>query len=201
MIDTTTGQLYVATGNALWDGMTNWGDATISLDSLATHLPGNYTPTNTAQLNATDTDLGSTSPVLLGGGLVAQGGKDGNIRLIVWSAMQGTAAHQGGETQMVSTPSGTDLFTAPAVWRNGTTTWLFAADNGGTAAWTLSGGQLVSAWKNGNGGTSPRRRRRLLFVYDPGGGLRVYDAASGSQLATLCPRAAGTGTARSWWTG
>ncbi|HXY20138.1 MAG TPA: PQQ-binding-like beta-propeller repeat protein [Gemmatimonadales bacterium] len=185
VIDTTTGQMYVATGNATWDGVHNWGDAVISLDSLATTMTGNYTPTNTAQLNSTDTDLGSTSPVLLGGGVIAQGGKDGNIRTLVWSSMAGTTAHKGGEAQIVSTPSGTDLFTAPAVWRNGSTTMLVAGDNGGTQAWTLSGTQLTSAWKNGNGGTSPIVVDGMAFVYGPGGGLRVYDAASGNLITTL----------------
>jgi PQQ-like domain len=185
VVDTTTGDLFIATGNGPWDGSQNWGDATLELDSMATQLLGNYTPANTAQLEATDADLGSTSPVLLGGGLVAQGGKDGIIRLLSWPSMTGTAPHKGGEAQTVSTPSGTDLFTAPAVLHAGGTTWLFAADNGGTAAWTLSGGQLVQAWKNGNGGTSPVVADGLLFVYDPGGGLRVYDATSGRQVTVL----------------
>jgi hypothetical protein len=187
VIDTTTGAIFVATGNAPWDGQTNWGDATLSLDSLATTLTGNYTPSNTAQLNTGDVDLGSTSPVLLGGGLIAQGGKDGIIRLLNWPSLKGTAPHLGGESQTVSTPSGTDLFTAPAVLHSGSTTWLFAADNGGTAAWTLSGGggQLTPAWRNGNGGTSPLAVDGLLFVYDPGGGLRVYDAPTGNLITTL----------------
>ena len=185
VIDTTTGDIFVATGNGLWDGSTNWGDATLELDPDATALLGNYTPTNTAQLDASDADLGSTSPALLGGGLMAQGGKDGTIRLLDWSAMRGSAPHEGGEQQVVSTPSGTDLFTAPAVWHSGTATWLFAADNGGTAAWTLTGGKLQQAWHNGNGGTSPVVSDGLLYVYDPGGGLRVYDAASGSAITTL----------------
>jgi hypothetical protein len=185
VIDTTTGQMYVATGNALWDGVHHWGDATISLDSLATTMTGNYTPTNTASLNTTDTDLGSTSPFLLGGGLIGQGGKDGNIRVINWPSMAGTTAHKGGEAQLVSTPSGTDLFTAPAVWRNGSTTMVVAGDNGGTQAWTLASGRLASAWKNGNGGTSPIVVDGMAFVYGPGGGLRVYDAASGNLITTL----------------
>ncbi len=185
VVDTTTGELFVATGNGHWDGVTHWGDATLSLDSLATTMTGNYTPTNTAELDASDADIGSTSPVLLGGGLVAQGGKDGIIRLLTWASYRGTAAHQGGETQTVSTPSGTDLFTAPAVWRSGGTTWLYAADHGGTAAWRLSGGKLVQAWKNRNGGTSPVIVDGLVFVYGPGGGLRVYDPASGTEVADL----------------
>ena len=185
VIDSATGGIYVATGNGLWDGVTNWGDATLELNADATALLGNYTPSNTAQLDATDADIGSTSPVLLGGGLVVQGGKDGNIRLLDWASMAGAAPHKGGEAQLVSTPSGTDLFTAPAVLKGGATTWLFAADNGGTAAWTLSGGQLAQAWKNGNGGTSPVVVDGLVFVYGPGGGLRVYDAQSGNQVANL----------------
>ena len=185
VIDTASGDIFVATGNGRWDGRTYWGDAALELDPDATNIVGNYTPTNTAELNARDADLGSTSPVLLGGGLVAQGGKDGSIRLLEWSAMRGAAPHMGGERQVVSTPSGDDLFTAPAVLRTSAATWVFAADNGATAAWTLSGGRLQPAWHNGNPGTSPVVAGGLLYVYNPRGGLRVYEAESGRQLAEL----------------
>src|SRR3954463_2630578 len=59
-----SGKLLVATGNGPWDGHSNWGDAVLVL-SARTKLVGNYTPTNTAQLNVQDIDLGSTSPVYL----------------------------------------------------------------------------------------------------------------------------------------
>jgi hypothetical protein len=104
--------------------------------------------------------------------------------------MRGTRAHKGGELQTVSTPSGTDLFTAPAVWRTASHTWLFAADDGGTAAWTLSGGRLHLVWKNSTGGTSPLVAGGLLWVYGPQGGLRVYEPATGRLVTTL---AAGAG--------
>lgn len=186
VIDSATGTIFVATGNGLWDGATNWGDAAVELDAGAAHLIGNYTPTNTAALSSSDTDLGSTSPVLLGGGLIAQGGKDGFIRVLSWSAMSGTTPHQGGEAQVVSTPSGNDLFSSPAVLRNATGTWLFAADGGATAAWGLSNGQLQPLWSNHNAGTSPVIVDSLVFVYDPtGGGLRVYRWDTGAQVAAL----------------
>jgi hypothetical protein len=185
VIDSTTGDIYFATGNARWDGRTNWGDAAIAIDSSATNIVDNYTPTNTNDLSDRDADLGSTSPALLGGGYVAQGGKDGSIRLLQWGRTRGAAPREGGETQVVSTPSGTDLFTAPAVQRTGSATWVFAADDGGTAAWTFSGGRLTERWKNRTGGTSPVVAGGLLYVYNPGGGLRVYDPQSGKLITTL----------------
>jgi PQQ-like domain len=185
VIDTITGDMLIATGNGRWDGHTHWGDATVALDSSATRIVDNYTPANTEELSARDADLGSTSPALLGGGYVAQGGKDGTIRLVEFGRTRGAAPRRGGEVQVVPTPSGTDLFTAPAVLKTATATWLFAADDGGTAAWTLSSGRLQQMWRNGNGGTSPVIAGELLYVYNPGGGLRVYLPASGRQLAEL----------------
>ena len=185
VIDSTTGDIYVATGNGLWDGKTNWGDATIVLDSTATQVLANYTPTNTAGLAGADLDVGSTSPVLLGGGYLAQGGKDGTIKLLAPSAIAGATPHVGGEAQVVSTPSGAMLFTAPAVLQTLSGTSLFAADAGATAAWTFSGGHLSAAWRNTNAGTSPVVAGGLLYVYDPAGALRVYQPATGTLVATL----------------
>jgi hypothetical protein len=117
--------------------------------------------------------------------VIAQGGKDGKIRLLSVAKMKGTAPHKDHERQVVSTPSGTDLFTAPAVWRPSSGTWMFVADNGGTQAWRFRGGRLVSAWRNGTGGTTPVVAGGLLWVYNPGGGLNVYTPRTGKLLTTL----------------
>jgi hypothetical protein len=181
VVDPSNGQLLVATGNAPWNGSTNWGDAVIRLDANATRILGNYTPANTDELNAGDTDIGSTSPVLIAG-LVAQGGKDGRLRLLSKARMKGTRAHKGGELSVASTPSGTDLFTAPAVYK----TFLFAADNGGTAGYRVRNSKLQVVWRTGTGGTSPIVAGGLVWVYDPGGGLNVYTLGGRRVAALAC---------------
>ncbi len=185
VIDPATGDLYVATGNGTWDGKVNWGDAVIELDPDAERIEGNYTPVNTSDLNDEDLDLGSTSPVPLGGGLVAQGGKDRVIRILNWRAMQGTAPHRGGEASSVPTPSGDRLFTAPAVLHAGGTTWLLPPTAAATSAWTLSGVTLQPRWRADQGGTSPVIAGGMLFAYDPHGGLYVYEATTGRLIAKL----------------
>lgn len=191
VIDSATGDIYVATGNGLWDGNTNWGDALIRLDSTATHILGNYTPANTGNLDSTDQDLGSTSPVLLGGGYIAQGGKDGKIRILTVAGTAGATPIVGGEAQVTATPNAQDLFSSPAVYHSMAGTFFFGADNQATAAWSFSGGTLTLLWHNSNVGTSPVVAGGLLFVYDQGGhGIRVYDPASGSQITAL-PAGAG----------
>jgi len=187
------GRLLVATGNAPWNGRTDWGDSTLELSADAARLLQNWTPRNQAALESSDADLGSTSPALLGAGLALQGGKDGKLRLLSLRRLNGTAhaaPRLGGELQTVSTPGGTDLFTAPAVWHQGRTTWAFVADGAGTAAWRLVKGRLRRAWQNGHAGTSPIVAGGLLYVYDPGGALRVYRPTNGRTVATL-PAGAG----------
>jgi outer membrane protein assembly factor BamB len=185
VIDSSTGNIFVATGNGPYDGSTNWGDSVIEMSADATQVLGNYTPADNMQLEDGDADLGSTSPVLLSPGTVAQGGKDGLIRTLSVQAIGGTAPHVGGELQIMSTPSGTLLFAAPAVWKDNGKTWMFAADNGGTAAWTFSDGTLTKMWSNSTGGTSPIVAGGLLYVYNPQGGLYIYDPVQGTQLGRL----------------
>lgn len=185
VIDPSDGHIFIATGNGDWNGTTDWGDALVELNSAATAILANYTPADTRELSDSDLDLGSASPVLLGGDLLAQGGKDGKIRLLDRREIAGTTPHKGHELQIVDTPSGTDLFPQPAVWRHGGQTWMFAADRGGTAAWQVRNGSLHQEWRNDTGGTSPVEAGGLLFVYDPGGELNVYEASSGKRIATL----------------
>jgi outer membrane protein assembly factor BamB len=185
VIDSSKGDVFIATGNGEWNGTVHWGDSLIEINASATRMLGNYTPSDTAQLDARDLDLGSSSPVLLNHVFIAQGGKDGKIRLLSRATIAGDDPHKGTELETVSTPSGGELLAQPAVWDNDRQTWMFAADSGGTAAWEIVNGGLEEKWKNANGGTSPFEAGGLLFVYATGGGLFVYEATSGKHLVTL----------------
>ena len=193
VVDPSTGRLLVATGNGPWNGRTNWGDSVLELSPDAARLLQNWTPRNQAQLNAGDTDLGSTAPALLGGALAVQGGKDGKLRLLNIRRLNGTthaSARLGGELQTLTAPGATDVFTAPAVWRNRGATWMFVATNSGTGAFRLVRGRLRSVWQTRSPGTSPVVAGGLLYVYDPNGALRIYRPASARPVATL-PAGAG----------
>ena len=184
VIDPATGNIFVATGNGPYNGATDWGDSVIELDPDATQVLGNYTPADNATLDGGDLDLGSTSPVLLGD-ILAQGGKDSLIRLLARSNLGGAGAHMGGELQAVPTPSHAMQFTAAAVWRDRAGTWMFAADSGATTGWRVRDGLLAQVWSNSTGGTSPVVAGGLLYVYNPDGGLHVYDPRSGTEVANL----------------
>ena len=185
VIDPATGNIFVATGNGPYNGKTDWGDSVIELNPDATRVLGNYAPANAASLDMRDLDVGSTSPVLLGGGLVAQGGKDSLIRVLGVDAIGGVESHTGHELQTVSTPSRGMMFTAPAVWRERGATWMFAADGGASAAWVLRNGMLTPAWTKSTAGTSPVLAGGLLYIYDPRGALHVYEPRSGTEVANL----------------
>jgi outer membrane protein assembly factor BamB len=178
-------RVLIATGNAPYNGRTDFGDSVIELT-----LPGlaprqAYTPVDQAKLNSDDLDLGSGSPALLPDGRAWIAGKDGIQRVLKLSALDGSAPgtppHTGGEVQTLPTPGGQEIFTAPAVWHD----LMFVADGGGTDAYRVSGGRMHLLWQSATAGTSPIVAGGLLYVYNPGGSLVVYLPSTGKVIATL----------------
>jgi outer membrane protein assembly factor BamB len=182
-----SGRLLVATGNGKWDGGRNWGDSVLMLSPNAGRLLQNWTPTDEAQLNQGDVDLGSTAPAIVSSGLAVQSGKDGKLRLLSLARLNGTAragARRGGELQTQSLGDG--LFSAPAVWRAGGRTWVFTATGQSIRGWVVSGGRLQLVWRKTVAGTSPVVAGGLLYVYDQdGSGLHVRRPTDGADVATL----------------
>ena len=140
-----------------------------------------WTPSNQAELNSSDLDLGSTAPALLEDGYFVQGGKDGLLRLLSLSKLAGVNADTGGELQTVSVPGPTDLFSEPAVWQG---TWVFLATSDGTAAWRLRGGRLHEVWSNTTGGRAPSSPAACCYV-EWNGGSAVYQPRTGRKVGLL----------------
>jgi PQQ-like domain len=197
VVEPGTGRILVATGNAPFNGSTDWGDSVLELSPDGSQLLHNWTPTDQAQLNSNDTDLGSTSPAILppfdGRRLAVQGGKAGVLDLLDLDRLDGTtggpSARLGGQIQELQSPGGDQVLTAPAVWTHNGRTWVFVGDGSGTWAYVLGGTgarpRLSVAWRSGSGGTSPLIAGGLLYVYDPGGALDVYLPAKGRRLVSL----------------
>jgi len=180
-VDPATGNLVVATGNAPFDGRTNWGDSLLVLSPDASRLLRHWTPPDHQHLNDADLDLGSTSPGLLSGGLAVQGGKDGKLRLLDLRRLPTPGPRTGGELQTLAVPGGVDMFSAPAIWRG---KWVFVSTSGGTEALLLRGRRLHPVWSNGTGGTSPVVAGSLLYVAGSGS-VSVYVPTSGRRVASL----------------
>lgn len=183
-------RLLLSTGNGPWNGSTNFGDSVVEVTLPALRPRQAFTPTNQMELSESDTDLGSSAPVLLGQDRVLIAGKDGIVRVLSLSRLDGHSAvvpnMLGGEVQRLPLPGGGELFTAPAVWTQGKSTTVFVGAEHATAAYALIGGRLHLVWQNGNPGTSPVLAGGLLYVYDPsGGGIDVYRPRSGRPIATL----------------
>jgi outer membrane protein assembly factor BamB len=187
------GDILVATGNGPFNGSSNWGDSVLEL-SPSLRLLHSYTPTNQAQLNATDTDFGSGGPALLGRvegiDLAVIAGKDGILRLLNLDRLDGTRGpagpRTGGELQQISAPGAAEVFTKPVAMRVDGRVNVFLATTGGTADYVLTGRRLRIAWSNRTAGTSPLLAGGLLYVYDEvDGALDIYRPASGRLLARL----------------
>ena len=197
VIEPGSQRMLVVTGNGPFDGHTAWGDSVLELTPDASALLHNWTPRNQLSLDHTDTDLGSTSPALLGGyggrSLAVQGGKQGVLALLDLDRLNGTrggpSPRLGGELQQIGAPGGQDVYTQPAVWHDGSRTFVYVTTNAGTAGYELTGGtrpRLRERWSDGVSATSPVLSGGLLYVYDQSDGkLIIRRPLTGSVVRSL----------------
>lgn len=197
------GAIYATTGNGEFDvrgGGDDYGDSVIGLSADVKQLLGHYTPSDYAQLDSGDVDLGSTSPAVLPRQpasktplMIAQGGKDAIFRLINRAPLPGIAH----ELQEISLPAA--LFSTPAVWTEGNRTWLFLGLPQDVDAYVLltdSAGdsRLRGVWHSPAGsthgeGTSPVVSNGVVFVaFD--GAIVALNARSGRLLWSSAQRRA-----------
>jgi outer membrane protein assembly factor BamB len=191
VVEPGSGRLLVATGNAPFNGHTNWGDSVLELSPDATGPLHNWTPKNQAALNQNDLDLGSTAPALIKGtSLAVQGGKSGELALLDLSRLNGTTggagSKTGGELQTLVAPGAAEIVSAPLSFIRGGRTYVVVADGSATGGYELSNRRLQQVWNQPTAGTSPVIAGGLLFVYDHvAGRLRVMNPTSAKSLASL----------------
>lgn len=187
------GRIYGASGNAPFDAKAgNYGDTIVSLNADATRLIGYETPDNYAQLDADDADVGSSSPALLPRLndsatplLAVQAGKDRVLRLFDRSRLAGL----GAPLQTVKLSAG--LFSAPAVWEDNGTPYVFLGLADGVRAFHVATRnretRLEPAWQTslslGREGSSPVVAGGVLFIAT-NAGLVALNAQTGQQLWT-----------------
>ncbi len=201
----TTDRIYFATGNGHYNANTgghDWSESVIALNPDGTSNSGtpldSYTPTNFQNLDNSDADLGSTSPVMLppiSGSrfphVAVQSGKEGKINLLNLDNLsgQGGPGHTGGELEQIDVPQGGEVLPTPAVWTNPTdgSIWLFVANGSGISALQLSADcsgnpHLNFRWQDTSGSvSSPIVANNVLF-YTYGGQINAVDPTSGTPL-------------------
>jgi outer membrane protein assembly factor BamB len=195
VVSPKTGNLLVSTGNAAWDGSRYWGDSVLELSPDAGRLLHSYTPENQAALDSGDLDLSSASPAVVplapgdAARFVLQGGKEGVLYLLDAETLnqRSSPGELGGALASIEAPGGAGVFTAPAVWARSDEAIVFVANSAGTAAYAVRDQppRIDVLWENGTPGTSPVLAGGILYVYDPGGALNLYEPESGRLVTTL----------------
>jgi outer membrane protein assembly factor BamB len=185
------GRIYVATGNGAFNASEgDYGDSVLSLSFDAGHLLSYYAPNNYSELEASDLDLGSSSPALLpreaGSAtplMAVQGGKDAILRLL-------NRIHLGGIGNALQNVNLSDkLFSAPAVWSDHGMTLVIIDLSDGVYAYKMvtenGRSRLAKAWQTDVAstyeGTSPIVSSGIVFVAGSSA-LVALDAKDGHRL-------------------
>jgi hypothetical protein len=173
----SSGNIYVETGNGVFDGATNFADSVVKLSPSGTMLDY-FTPFDQAVMQQNDIDLGSSGPIVLPSAagssshpdVMIATGKVGVVYLLDQNNMgkYNTAANQDlGEADVgfqTSNPEG-GFYGQPAYW-NGNIYTAIVGDN--LRQYSLSNGQIA---------TTPTASSPNAFLYR---GATPSVSASGS---------------------
>lgn len=118
----SAGNLYYASGNGDWDGVSNFGDSIVKLATTGgtLSLVDYFTPDDYAVLETSDLDLGSSGPLLISGtNLLVHGGKE-PIFFVMRTTNLGH--EQAGNNQIVQNfpVTGRNIHSGPVFWNRTT---------------------------------------------------------------------------------
>ncbi|HMC51995.1 MAG TPA: PQQ-binding-like beta-propeller repeat protein [Acidimicrobiales bacterium] len=173
-VTASDGSIYLASGNSASRGTYDYGNSVVHL-SAALKLVDSFAPADWAALNSTDSDLGSTSPVLVGGNRVFQIGKAGTGYLLDGGRLGGV----GGQLSSAKVCSGPSL---GGVSHTGTT--LFVPCPGGVEAVDVTADRVVVRWASPASTPGPpiATTGAVWTVATGSGELAAIDPVSGGRL-------------------
>jgi outer membrane protein assembly factor BamB len=158
------GNLFVATGNGENPSSFDFGNSVIRLTPKLQQTSF-WRPTNAAELNQHDTDLGSVGPALLGGGRLFAIGKEG-VGVILSATNLGGVGGQLFQGDVCSGAYGGTAFEEPL---------LFVPCTDGLVALRVSGNSFSTAWKSDSFDAGP--------PVVAGGAVWAIDTGSGTLMA------------------
>jgi uncharacterized protein (TIGR03437 family) len=194
----TSGNIYVVSGNGTFDAASGGPDLGESYIKLSTagglSVTDYFTPYNYAPLNANDVDTGSSGVALIGDEagsaahphLMAGAGKEGRIYLL--DRDNPGNLHSGSDSQIVQSLPGAigGLFGNPAYFNR---TLYFCGVRDRLKAFPISNAQMSPAPASQSsvtfdypgcvpGVSANGKSNGIVWVLDPAGVLRAYDASN-----------------------
>jgi len=187
-----SGNLYVATGNGASDTSFDHGDSVIKLSSTLSE-EGYFAPTDWAQLNADDGDLGSVGPAIVGPNLLFQIGKEG-VGYLLDANQLGDVGGQEFSASVCGSSFGGTAFSNP---------YIFVPCTNGLFELQLANGNFTTAWHTSGFNAGPPivtggvvwtvdTASATLLGYSVSSGHQVYSFQLGS-VVHFCGPAAGDG--------
>ncbi len=139
----SSGNLYYATGNGDWDGVSSFGDSIIKLSTTGgvLSLTDYFTPDNYQLLQSDDLDLGSSGPILIPGTtLLITAGKTAEFFLLQSTNLGHESS--GNTTALQDFSISGDIHAGPVFWNRttgaGPTLYVWPADSNSLQAFQFT---------------------------------------------------------------
>jgi outer membrane protein assembly factor BamB len=169
------GSLFVATGNGDEAPGFDMGNSVIRLTPELRQADF-YRASNSAQLDQTDSDLGSVGPTLLGGNRLFIIGKEGLGLVLDANHLGGPGGQLFSQKLCSGGAFGGLAYRAP---------FVYVPCSDGLLAVRLSGDSFSVAWRAGSSAGAPIISGGAVWTIDQGGTLHAYAPDSGHELASL----------------
>ena len=173
--------IYAMTGNGTFDPITggDYGDSVLKISTASgLSIVDYFTPTNQADLDAADLDLGSGGPMALPGtNLIVGSGKDGLARVMDTANLGQFSATTNNNVQNFQASTGFVFMGAPIYWNS---------PNNGPVIYVWSGNDVLKAYKLVNGlfQTTPVMQSIVSEAQGYSNSVPLSLSANGNQAGT-----------------